>query len=971
MRRWPKAFVAGLCFSASIYLVSTEPAAALRPAPAAATASAAAANQLKVFGMPVKAAQSAAVRAGDAKLDNSLVRIEHTYAAAVAAGTQSTLDLHQLNPLAHLRYTSPLAAPGVVVDAIVKGDPKIVRAQLEKLGFKTSAVFRNDIGGLLPVDQIAKAAALSNLRFFKTAMMRTKTVTPTGPLATQGDFVQRSVALKLSALYPGLTGAGLTVGLMSDSFDCAGVANQQNGTDYDDYATDVALGALPAGVNVIEEDPGCPDGTDEGRALAQIVYAVAPGAQLAFYTADGSEADFAQGILTLALPTSQTDPNGLNGGGAQIIDDDVGYYDEPVFQEGEVGMAVDQVASGSETVNGNTITFPPVMYFSSAGNEGHNSYENAAPQFTGTAAANAPNAGETLLNMDTSGATSTYYLPITIPPLAAGDSYVISLFWDQPYQSGYPNDPGDVIGDPGVANGAGAVNVLDFCVGDTSGNVPSSGTIGPIQVYNGPLGFPTNCAGPSDVAPDPASGYTTSVPGEKDPYNFLEVYNPNGTTSPAVQASLVVGLISGTPPGRVKILIQDDGRGTQITQFNTASSTIQGHPLSPNAMATGATFFYDTPACQSSLATPIEEDYSSAGGSPFLFDVNGNPLTPPVYPQKPDIVAPDGVTTTFFGFPAQNAVDGSFNTPVPQCQLNAQYPYNFFGTSAAGPHAAGAAALLLQADPSATPAQIYAALESTAEKMGTTPGFNYNTGFGLIQVDAAAAALLPAVLTLSPTSFTFTSAGSQTETVTNSGTGPLTVSNVQVTPSGITAANNCPATVAAGASCTIVLTAVSASANSGALTFSTNAQGLGGSASVPISIPAQITLAPQTVSLQANQGGSASQAVTVSNSGLGPLTISSIQVSPALVSETDNCNGTTLAAGASCTVTLTLVTTTTGSGLGTLSVGSNAPGGTASVPVSATVNANSSGSSSGGAFGPWLLLPGFAMVGLRRRRRRA
>jgi hypothetical protein len=56
----------------------------------------------------------------------------------------------------------------------------------------------------------------------------------------------------------------------------------------------------------------------------------------------------------------------------------------------------------------------------------------------------------------------------------------------------------------------------------------------------------------------------------------------------------------------------------------------------------------------------------------------------------------------------------------------------------AAPHAAGVAALLLQAKPGSTPLQIYAALENTAIDMGAS-GFDYDSGFGLVQADTALA----------------------------------------------------------------------------------------------------------------------------------------------------------------------------------------------------------------------------------------
>jgi hypothetical protein len=107
-----------------------------------------------------------------------------------------------------------------------------------------------------------------------------------------------------------------------------------------DAATDHASGDLPTSLTVLEEADclsyGAPDFlpfTDEGRAMLQIVHDVAPGAALACYTAENSEADFAHGITALAAA------------GAKVEADDTGYFDEPFFQDGIVAQTVDTVQS--------------------------------------------------------------------------------------------------------------------------------------------------------------------------------------------------------------------------------------------------------------------------------------------------------------------------------------------------------------------------------------------------------------------------------------------------------------------------------------------------------------------------------------------------------------------------------------------------------------------------------------------------
>ena len=92
----------------------------------------------------------------------------------------------------------------------------------------------------------------------------TRTRAASGILATQGDYVQRSAALR--AAHPGLTGTGITVGVISDSFDCYHVYAQSGSgvpaSGYAGYAfnaftataeDDEASGALPSTVNVLAE----------------------------------------------------------------------------------------------------------------------------------------------------------------------------------------------------------------------------------------------------------------------------------------------------------------------------------------------------------------------------------------------------------------------------------------------------------------------------------------------------------------------------------------------------------------------------------------------------------------------------------------------------------------------------------------------------------------------------------------------
>ncbi|MGH7594430.1 MAG: S8 family serine peptidase [Gemmatimonadales bacterium] len=71
------------------------------------------------------------------------------------------------------------------------------------------------------------------------------------------------------------------------------------------------------------------------------------------------------------------------------------------------------------------------------------------------------------------------------------------------------------------------------------------------------------------------------------------------------------------------------------------------------------------------------------------------------------------------------------------------------GTSMAAPHVVGVAALLLQANPTWTPAQVQAAIKASAIDLGA-PGFDNSTGWGLVQAPTGGSGSIPVTVAVSP-----------------------------------------------------------------------------------------------------------------------------------------------------------------------------------------------------------------------------
>ncbi|MFM2326009.1 MAG: hypothetical protein RIR31_211, partial [Bacteroidota bacterium] len=192
-----------------------------------------------------------------------------------------------------------------------------------------------------------------------------------------------------------------------------------------------------------------------------------------------------------------------------------------------------------------------------------------------------------------------------------------------------------------------------------------------------------------------------------DPIEIL----PFTVTSTVNTNILITNNTVGSNPARFKYIVFQGN--IAINEFATGSSTLVGQANALGAIAVGAVR-YDKAA---PFAGPLSvESFSSVGGT-FINNVQRN---------KPDLVAPDGVNTT-----VNMGVDYDNN----------QYS-NFFGTSAAAPHAAAVAALIIEGkrkflnQASTSPDEIRAILQSTATDMNT-PGFDFESGFGFINADSA------------------------------------------------------------------------------------------------------------------------------------------------------------------------------------------------------------------------------------------
>jgi subtilisin-like proprotein convertase family protein len=453
---------------------------------------------------------------------------------------------------------------------------------------------------------------------------------------SEGDITHRALEARN---FFGHDGTGVRIGVMSDGVDS--LAGLQG------------TGDLPAGVTVL---PGQAGSGDEGSAMLEIVHDLAPGAELFFATAATSITSFAQNILDLRTA------------GCDIIVDDIIYFAESPFQDGQAPSVISPTNGGLILEAVKTVTADGALYFSSAGNEGN-------------------------LNDGTSGT------------------------WEGDFNANGTLDP--------VLTGAGLVH--DFGDGGQSNLVTASSAVVTLH-WSDPLGASAN-----DYDVYILNGALTTIfdastdvqDGDDDPFEI--------TGTAFTGERIVVAQFSGAD----RYIRVENFRG-ELT-LATSGGTY-GHSTAAAAFGVAAVDVATAlPGPFVGGATNPVETFSCDGPRRFLYNADSSEITPGnvsstggLLRQKPDIAAADGVACAAPGF-----------NP-------------FFGTSAAAPHAAAIAGLLLSFNPALTPAQVRTALTSSALDIEAA-GVDRDSGAGIVMafqaLEAAGATPManPMLGTVTPT----------------------------------------------------------------------------------------------------------------------------------------------------------------------------------------------------------------------------
>jgi hypothetical protein len=410
-----------------------------------------------------------------------------------------------------------------------------------------------------------------------------------GADTSEGDVQLNAMAAREGFEFDG---SDVTVGILSDSFN--------RDTAADTHApADVASGDLPGKgnpcghmtpVQVVDDSEA--NGEDEGRAMAQIVHDLAPGASIAFASAFRGELSFAENIKKLAEE------------GAEVIADDVFYTEEPFFQDGPIAVAVNEVVEKDN-----------VSYFSAAGNDnliekGHDIASWEAPEFRDSGSC-----PEAIL------ALSEELEEKEGPGKGLNPSHCMDF------------DPGPESDETfGMTVPGGETLVADLQWAEPRGGVNSD-----LDAFLLGLGGKPVEESIEDNA---------SVSGTQQPLEVIEWENDTGADA---HVELVINRFSGGDP-RLKFALLENGGHVTETEYpessggDTIGPTVFGHSGTASAITVGAAPFFSSKAL---------ERYSSRGPVTHYFGPVTGPVPAAPIPEeviaKPDLTATDGGANTFFG----------------------------------------------------------------------------------------------------------------------------------------------------------------------------------------------------------------------------------------------------------------------------------------------------------------------------------
>ena len=185
------------------------------------------------------------------------------------------------------------------------------------------------------------------------------TIGVSGVRKSEGEATLRAALARNSY---GFDGTGIKIGVISD-----GVRNLNVAQASGDLGP---VTVLPGQSGTAAGQCSAAGSCDEGTAMLEIVHDIAPGAQLYFATGFATPANFAQNIRD------------LRAAGCDIIIDDLFYFAESPFQDGQVPSITSPTNGGAIAQAVADVTADGALYFSSAGNSG-NKNDNTAGVWEG------------------------------------------------------------------------------------------------------------------------------------------------------------------------------------------------------------------------------------------------------------------------------------------------------------------------------------------------------------------------------------------------------------------------------------------------------------------------------------------------------------------------------------------------------------------------------------------------------------